>query len=225
MLVGKRGGLVAAVLVAAVGTLGIAATALASGGVRRGGGSAGIRVHGGWTIVVRRHGRTVARRRFENRYVGQELNQLLAGKARMGYMRILLGHLNASADTIDGPCHIDALPQFRISAGPTGCVIAAGDDPIQGTNVSKTLTLSTGYAASSLDALTLKGSATAQESGSIDIVQTRDYECYLVSQKFDCGRGGSDNYFANAFTQKKLAKPIPVQKGEQIEAKVVISFS
>lgn len=217
----ERTRLAVAVAVAAVAALATTTAALGSNGKRAGAGNETIKVHGGWTIEVRRpDGTLVSERRFENKlepFMSGALGGVLAGQSVPGRLAVELGGENVG---LKGPCK----GEFFGS-----CYLFEKSDPgTPAVNGFKTLTVT-----SSAGALVLQGSAFAEKAGTIYYVQTWVHICpasYKPCVKLSIiggnrVAGAAGGGIVDPFTYKGLGKGISVLKGQQILVKVAISFS
>lgn len=223
------GAAVAVLLVAAAAVAAVLATSGSDGSAREAakavagkGGSAkteAIKVHGQWTIEVRRSdGTLVSRRQFENALMPQgafALSAFLSRTNSVGRWRLAVGH---TSNIGPSPC-----------TDTFFCLIGEADDPggglETGSNLFKTLTVSapSGFAFPPVpDAgkLVLSGSLVAQQTSSITNVISYASQCAASNPpSTPCGTGGT------LFTSRDLASAVNVQSGQQVLVTVKISFS
>jgi hypothetical protein len=166
----------------------------------------GIKVHGKWTIDVRKpDGRLLARRHFENALEGGASAALAGYLARantVGPWLVALGTDSGSG----GPC--PGGPCFVVEPGED--VGESAEDTIH------TLTVSVHG-----DALRLEGSLTAAVTDQINQVNTLSHWCAGTVAPSSC-TGFVDGA---TFTGRTLDAPIAVEAGQQVLVKVDISFS
>ena len=159
--------------------------------------SEGIKVHGDWTIEVRQpDGTLVSKREFKNALAVEGRGTLLTlltaateGKPTWGIN--LLPQDPAPAACADGSC-------------PTIQPVPAGLYP----TVPQNLTVTTANGA-----ITLNGSVTANQIGSIGVVSTYLFFCSTT------GCSALEKFSGTNIT------PIVVMPGQIVQVKVVISFS
>ncbi len=172
-----------------------------------------LKVHGHWTIEVRsRAGKVVARRDFENELTsaGQvDLAYTLSHQGVIGPWGIRLGSLTTS------PCNQGGNPDDACYLTEPGATSAGNWQqfyPDAVTTLSVTPQLS-----SAPFGLKLEGTINAAKAGSIDQVQSM--YCFALGRPdgADCNNSGD-------FTQASVT-PVAVEAGQQILARVTISFS
>ncbi len=185
----------------------------------------GIKVHGHWTIDVRKaDGTLVSHHEFENALTstgGLGLAQLLARGYTAGGWGILLDGGLCQGQLIGGVCIIQE------PSAPAG----AGQD-------SSDLSVSVPAAGqANAGLLVLKGSVTAQFAGQITTVRTRQSSCspnasqtlgeLTVSQCAAIAYMGIilANPYIFDVTSRTLATPVPVGAGQFVQVTVVLSFS
>ena len=170
----------------------------------------GLRVHGHWTIEVRNpDGTLVERRDFEN--------ALSIGVGDVHLVNVLARTRTAGTWTItaNGSSQICEEP----AGTPNICWLMESTDPTPSVgNVFKTLTTSV-----SGGTLVLNGTATAQRDGQITSVSTRDNHCSSSNTPASCTGGNTAG--SDGFTGTLLATPVSVLNGQQVQVRVVISFS
>ncbi|MEO8678625.1 MAG: hypothetical protein ABI665_06245 [Vicinamibacterales bacterium] len=206
-------GVAAAVAVAVLtaGALSLSAQAPAPG---TGGPGEKIAVRGHWKIDVRQpNGDLVTHTEFDNAFFdtgGVELTNTLARRRAPAAWEIDLQAISSSAC---GP-----------AAGPGApCVIVEpGFVPLAGSNVFKNVTMDpTG--------LVLRGTATAERVGRIDVVFTRLWSCNAGTPAstcaFDPTVGAGIGRTSVVFSGHNLSPPIDVVAGQVIEVEVTYSFS
>lgn len=171
----------------------------------------GLRVHGHWTIEVRNpDGKLVNRQEFENALsIGggdTHLVNVLGRTRTAGTWQVrAIGNVNQICESSPGV--------------PSDCFIVESTDSLPaGGNIFKTLT-----ATVSGSTLVLNGSVIAQRNGDVNVVTTGDNHCSNSVSPASCSGGSALN--TSAFTGTVLATPIPVQNGQQVQVRVVISFS
>ena len=183
----------------------------------------GIKVHGHWTIDVRKaDGTLVSHHEFENALVGtggMGLGLILSRGYTMGGWVVLL----------DGGACQGPLTPFCVIAEPT---TGAGEWDNNDLNVSVPQPPDT-----NAGLLVLKGSVKAAVAGQLSSVRTRLHTC---GPDFDINKGGwyelTESQCAakagldlagNVFdlTSRTLGTPIPVTAGQLIQVTVVLSFS
>jgi hypothetical protein len=187
-----------------------AKTAASPAGESKGGQKEGIKVHGHWTIDVRNpDGTLVTHREFENALKttgARAMAQMLGRQASPGIWVVLLANSGGV-----GPCQSNQAPG-------NACLVTEATDPAADSPpYFKTLTLTVPFDSI---ALVLSGTATADNTGSINEVVTRMRVCSPTTATATCV-GGT----ANLVTQASLATPVNVVGGQIIQVTVVISFS
>ena len=186
---------------------------LAAGGAGGGSGGNGIRVHGQWTIeVFEPTGELVSRSEIQNAYDPDfPLARLMARELSFGRWSILLD--NTSLD--NKPCLVDTSPQ--------PCLLAEnGSLANTGPNVFKNLTVDVPDAGADVGKLVFAGVATAQRTGSVVSVATRNHTCPATDDPATpCDSAGLPG---RTFTATNIT-PIPVVANQQIQVTVRISFS
>jgi hypothetical protein len=173
----------------------------------------GLRVHGHWTIEVRNpDGTLVERREFENALVipsGANLLANVMGRARsIGGWRInVVGGVQLCENPAGGSA--------------TSCEIVESTDALISNAAFPTLTVSVS-GATPAEAV-LNGSLVAQRTGDISQVRTFDLYCAGSTSPAACPGGAVTG--ADLVTSTTLAAPIPVTAGQQVQVRVLISFS
>jgi len=173
----------------------------------------GFRVHGHWTIEVRDPDGTLAvRRDFENALVipagATHLANILGRATTVGGWRI---------NTI-GSAHIcEASP----GGAPSACEIIESTDGLISNAAFPTLTVTVSGAVPA--EVVLNGSLVAQLTGNISRVRTFNLYCANTTSPAACPAGTAAG--SNMVTDTTLAAPIPVTAGQQVQVRVVISFS
>jgi len=171
----------------------------------------GVRVHGHWTIEVRNpDGTLVEHRDFENALsIGVGDDHLVNVLARMRTPGTWTIVANGTPNQI---CEEPA-------GTPNVCWIMESTDPTPSVlNVFKTLTVSV-----SAGTLILNGTLTAQRDGEITSVTTRDNHCSNSISPASCTGGNTAG--SAGFTATVLGTPVAVLNGQQVQVRVVISFS
>jgi hypothetical protein len=169
----------------------------------------GIQVHGHWTIEVRDpDGTLVSHTEFENslQSTGQSfLTWILSRQYSLGLWRLFVG---------PEPC-----------AGPTFCIIGEAGDNETGSNVFKTLTVSTADGGTKV---VLQGTATAANDSSISSVNTAPWLCNptVAPSPSPCnGSPASGTFQGVVVTSATVSPAVSVAAGQQIGVKVTLSFS
>lgn len=191
-----------------------------------------IKVHGHWTIDVRdSDGTLVTHRDFENGLTLQGKN----GLVRLLGRQITNGawHVGLANSSGNHPCESPA-DSVGNPASPTPCQILEpdfwGPAVVNSPYFFKTLILSLPDSGG----LVLSGTATAARNGTIDLVNTRIYNCPPNNGPQACAATNTIGRFE--FTEKQLAQPVNgscpepacavnVVKGQIIQVTVTISFS
>jgi hypothetical protein len=206
--------------------------------------ASGIQVQGKWMLVVRnKHGKVVARRRFENALTADGKTMLVAlllGGTNYGFEYNKIGSQMAGAGVVGGQavqlddgtslnsfqgCHVfgPVLPSPCFVSHMNGDTSAvgqlAGSGPL--------------HIAVSGGVLTLSGSAPLPVATTISKVETLLKTCSshndgLSIQEYDphaCAIEDSERYAWYTFTSKTLATPLPVQAGQSVAFTVKLSFS
>jgi hypothetical protein len=170
----------------------------------------GLRVHGHWTIEVRNpDGALVERRDFEN--------ALSIGVGDVHLVNVLARTRTAGTWTITA----NGSPQIceEPAGTPNICWLMEPSDPTPNVgNVFKTLTTSVVGGT-----LVLNGTATAQRDGQITAVSTRDNHCASSIAPASCTGGNTAG--SAGITSTALGTPVSVLTGQQVQVRVVISFS
>jgi len=171
----------------------------------------GLRVHGHWTIEVRNpDGTVVERRDFEN--------ALSIGSGDVHLVNVLARTRAAGTWTITANGNPNQICE-EPAGTPNICWIMESTDPTPSVgNVYKTLTTSV-----SGGTLVLNGTVTAQRDGQITSVSTRDNYCASSVSPASCTGGSTAGSFG--FTATLLGTPVSVLTGQQVQVRVVISFS
>jgi hypothetical protein len=202
--------------------------------------ASGIQVHGKWSLVVRnRHGKVVARRRFEN--------ALTPEGARCGLVGLLLGgYRDYNACGLAGGGVVGGL-EVRLLDGSTpghGCNLLALVPPYLNLCVADHLSgdLSASYSDSgtgSLNAVptasgvTLSTTITPPANVSFTGVATYLKMCDvhlagLDEQEYDphaCAEENGNRFNWLRFTSKTLGTPLAVTAGQSVAVTVQLSFS
>lgn len=169
----------------------------------------GIVVHGSWTITVTRDGKVVERREFQN-----ELQE--GGKVHISR---LLARINSP-----GPWII--LLEAEGTPNPDGTGTLCRDNEfILGADTDCAISQSAGEATATEtnNTLVLEGTETVVRAANIEIVNTFQHWCGGGNiAPADCQPLGQS---PAQVTRRTLETLIPVQEGDRIEVKVVISFS
>ncbi len=172
----------------------------------------GIKVHGSWTIEVRNLDGTLAERReFENAFIGAEgLSNFLSRDNSVGGWYVILNNGDIS------------LCPFHNALGPAAGLIVESSFAVNADNVFKNLTVSSPNSGPDTSKLILSGTATANQNGTITIVEagvTALPGNVAPSPSYDGGNYGSP------FTQTSLSSPVSLSTGQQVSVTVKISFS
>jgi hypothetical protein len=182
----------------------------------------GIKVHGHWTIEVRNaNGVVVTHREFENALVAPTgsltLSQLLTGADLAGGWEVQLANVGAASSS---PCFgIDPSGIIK-SATPLPCrIFTASVGAMQASSFFSNLSAAP---IAATGGLTLSGTATAGQTGSIDTVRSYVYYCPAPGP---CIGGSSTNMSSGAFTSATVSPAISVSTGQTIAVTVNISFS
>lgn len=171
----------------------------------------GFRVHGRWTIEVRDpDGTLVERREFENALVipsGANYLANIMGRARsVGGWRI----------------NVVGAVQICESAGsPAACEIVESTDALVSPVAFPTLTV--GVSGATPAEAVLNGSLVAQRTGEITQVRTFNIYCAAATSPAACPGGAVTG--ADMVTNTTLVTTIPVTAGQQVQVRVLISFS
>jgi hypothetical protein len=185
----------------------------------------GIKVHGHWTIDVKKaNGTLVSHNEFENALTydgGVGIAQILGGLWTAGAWGVLLD---------GGVCQSSSLH-------PTSCLIMEPSAPVNGQILQDGTDLSVTvppFGQTNAGFLVLKGSVRATTTGQITAVRTRQGACPAISSTvmvspLACAQAITvfDTSFSNIFdvTSRTLATPIAVDAGQFIQVTVVLSFS
>jgi hypothetical protein len=173
----------------------------------------GLRVHGHWTIEVRNpDGTLVERREFQNALVipaGANFLANVMGRARtVGGWRIdVFGGVQLCEDPAGGAA--------------TSCQITESTDAVISNAAFKTLTV--GVSGATPAETVLNGSMVAQRTGDISMVRTFDIYCAPSTSPAACPGGAVTG--GDLITSTTLGAPIPVTAGQQVQVRVLISFS
>ena len=175
------------------------------------GSSEGLRVHGHWTIEVKNpDGTLVERRDFEN--------ALSIGGGDVHLVNVLARTRTAGTWTITAVGNTSQICE-EPAGTPNVCWIMESTDPTPSVgNVFKTLTTTV-----SGGTLVLNGTVTAQRDGQITGVSTRDNHCSNSISPAACTGGNTAG--SAGITSTLLATPVSVLTGQQVQVRVVISFS
>lgn len=170
-----------------------------------------IKVHGQWTIEVRRrNGALVSRRQFENSLQPTGASLLARFLGRTGSPGRWA--INASAGAGTSPC-----------TSASFCEIGEADDPGTAPWLFKTLTVSAPTSGPDANKLVLSGNFVAQQAGGIVAVDTRVVPCAASNAPATPCAGGAAN--SNLVTAHTLSSPQSVASGQQVLITVKISFS
>jgi hypothetical protein len=181
--------------------------------------SAGIKMHGHWTIVVRNpDGSVASRNEFENALTtgagngDAGLSQFLARQYAVGTWQVSLGNSNSSQEVC------------RTSNGtPVICFIVEPTSKTSGTYIFANLGVQLPNTSSSSYSITIAGTATAAAAGAISIVSTGLNACPKSVGPGACMGQAETTTFA--MTSHTLATPISIQSGQTISVTVVLSFT
>lgn len=172
-----------------------------------------ITVHGHWVIEVRNPDGTLAtRREFNNALLpqgGASLAQLLGRSISMGLWRVRLDSTSG-----DGPCDAGGAAAL--------CLLQEPSDSETLPTFYKTLAVEV----SEQNELVLRGTATAQRDGEIDLVHARLFRCtpdLPPNDPASCQQT-LGNVF-RGFTETTLGSPVSVATGQVILVTVTMSFS
>jgi len=173
----------------------------------------GLRVHGRWTIEVRNpDGTLVERRDFENALVipagATHLANILGRARTVGGWRI---NTVGSAQICEHPA----------GGSPTSCEIVESTDALVSNAAFPTLTVTVSGAVPA--EMVLNGSLVAQLTGDISQVRTFNLYCANTTSPSACPAGSAAG--AGMVTSTSLGTPIAVTAGQQVQVRVVISFS
>jgi hypothetical protein len=171
----------------------------------------GIKVHGHWTIEVRNpDGSLVTHREFENSLVPSAwLAGIFSRAYSIGYWEVSL--LSGLPGAVGGIC-------VQPGVSVTQCFITeAGQGIAPSQYTFNTLVVST-----SGTSLVLSGTAIAQLTGSVGLVQTL---LTLCSPPTSSPCPYSSPYGVPLITQATLSSPIQVSAGQTVQVAVNISFS
>jgi hypothetical protein len=179
----------------------------------------GVKVHGHWTIEVRNaDGSVVTHREFENALAvgaGGSLAYVLLGQYLMAGWGVQLG---ASAGS--PPCYGTVLGESKTATpGPLPCNIVSTTTGL----AASSSTFPNLSAVNATNGITLSGSATAAQTGSIDTVSSSFYTCQAPGP---CVGGSGGNIGGGGqFTSATVSPAISVSTGQTVAVTVNISFS
>ena len=175
----------------------------------------GITVHGHWTIEVRNPDGTLVERREFNNALHHEgapfLSRILGRQNSVGGWVV---HL-AARDSADSAFLRDDFTPHRAS------LVESTREESPYSNIFRNLTVSVPDSGDDMNKFVLSGTATAQRDGTIELVQTVNNQ--LPSTEPPSGNYGGIG--AEGFTSTYLPSPVILTTGQQVMAKVVISFS
>ena len=183
----------------------------------------GIKVHGHWTIDVRKaDGTLVSHNEFENALTstgGLGLAQLLARTYTVGGWGIVLDGGLCAGQLTGGMCIIQE-PSAPAGAGQDSSDLSVSVPPAGQANAGL---------------LVLKGSVKAQFAGQITTVRTRQSSCLPSISQGNVVELTESQCAAIAYmlltpsifdvTARTLASPVPVDAGQFVQVTVVLSFS
>ena len=180
--------------------------------------SAGIRVHGHWSIVIKNpDGSIASRSEFENSLVvnpgNSILSKILGRQASVGTWDVVLDNLQnpnqavCASSPVGAGCYITEPSVTHIINGIVPFPNLTVQVPTWGVNANA--------------GLVLAGTAQAAKTGTIALVSTILNTCASSISPATCTSPNAQGQI----TQQSLTSPISVQAGQSIDVTVILSFT
>lgn len=201
--------------------------------------ASGIHVHGKWSLVVRsRHGKVVARRRFENALTpsgAAVLASIISGQLVNGTQGAYRAPATVGGQGVLLEDNSTSGTGCRLLFTTNLCEIVHNDGYGSGEpDIVPDEGNATGYLHETVSGstITLSGQVTPPVPVTVRQVQTLLKTCDYTTEADDCGPETSPNGTTDhdilrwqTFTAKTLSQPLPIAGGQSVTVTVQLSFS